>query len=100
MCQCRVRTANGISSQGDTPGDAGWLCSNLSEQFGGTGAKKPDAMVFPSAPNLDHSQVRVLASNPGVHPNLVWTVWLTDWPFDYHQNGKGYGREVFEVMTC
>jgi len=37
--------------------DAGWLCSNLTEDFGGTGAKKPDAMVFPSAPNLDHSQV-------------------------------------------
>ena len=47
--------------------DAGWLCSNLSEQFGGTGAKKPDAMVFPSAPNLDHSQVRVSASSPRLH---------------------------------
>lgn len=37
--------------------DASWLCSNEQEQYGGTGERKPEDMVFPYAPNLDHSQV-------------------------------------------
>lgn len=44
--------------------DASWLCSNEAEQYGGTGEHKPAEMVFPAAPNLDHSQVCERALHP------------------------------------
>lgn len=48
--------------------DASWLCSNEYGQYGGTGERKPEDMVFPYAPNLDHSQVPLRpASFPGVY---------------------------------